>query len=82
MMFYLHRSVLLGQVSHGFPQCGVDNGTCHGTASESSQKFQVNYQTFTESLLFPQSLTLTGSMFNVCFLITGIKNESLRTLLS
>lgn len=60
----------------------IDNGTCHGTASESSKKFQVNYQKFTESLLFPQSLTLTGSMFNVCFLITGIKNESLRALLS
>lgn len=61
MMAYLHLSVPLGQVSQNSLSVAVDNGT----ASNSSNKFQVNYQKFTEPLLFPQSLRLSGSVFNV-----------------
>lgn len=61
MMAYLHISVPLGQVSQNPLSVTVDNGT----TSNSSNKFQVNHQKFTEPLLSPQSLRLSGSVFNV-----------------
>lgn len=79
MMVCLHISVPLGQVSQNSLSVAVDNGT----ASNSSNKFQVNYQKFTEPLLFFSHLDYLVPCLMFLFSRHLDKEaESLRTLLS